>query len=322
MQVDRMTLAYARLSLNKAVRQFLFVPNIHLVDFGHPSIGEEVDYNDLAIRIHVQQKLSDIALETAIAAGQTVEIPPAIDGFPINIAEGNYRLNQIYRRAPTPPDPRASRSDPLCGGMSISNEYHHAYGTLGGKVIDRTTQQEMALSNWHVLVGDWRPRPQRRIYQPGRLDNGMASDTIGTFARDAMAINLDAAVATVTGRRFVNNQIGLGPVRGVGDAVLGVEVVKSGRRTGVTYGRISAINGVAKLSYARVERIIRNVVTIDPNDRFGQVSAGGDSGSWWLDAQTMQAIALHFAGSNHPERALALDMQSVLDSLQVDIAAE
>ena len=34
----------------------------------------------------------------------------------------------------------------------------------------------------------------------------------------------------------------------------------------------------------------------------------------------MQAVGLHFAGSDFPERALALDMQSVLDALNVDLA--
>jgi endonuclease G len=49
------------------------------------------------------------------------------------------------------------------------------------------------------------------------------------------------------------------------------------------------------------------------------VSAAGDSGSLWLDESTMRVIGLHFAGSNQPERALALDIQPVLDALNVDL---
>lgn len=325
MEVDRMTLAYARLALNKAVRNFLFAPNINLVDFGHPEHEGEIDYNDLAIRIHVQRKLSGVTLETALESGRTVEIPPSIDGFPTDVPEGVYRPNlwYWYRRSQPPTDPRAVRSDPLRGGISISNEYHNNYGTLGGKVIDRITGREMMLSNWHVLVGDWLARPNRRIYQPGRLDNGGVNDEVATLTRDAMAMNVDAAVATLNGRRrFLNDQIELGPVRGVGQAKLGTEVVKSGRRTGVTHGRVSAINGIAKLTYTGLDRIIRNVVTIEPHTSTDEVSGGGDSGSWWLDAATMQAVGLHFAGSSQPERGLAIDMQTVLDALAVDLVTE
>jgi hypothetical protein len=33
----------------------------------------------------------------------------------------------------------------------------------------------------------------------------------------------------------------------------------------------------------------------------------------------MEAIGLHFAGSNEPEKALVTDMQSILDALGVDV---
>lgn len=63
--------------------------------------------------------------------------------------------------------------------------------------------------------------------------------------------------------------------------------------------------------------LIGNVVTIDPHSSFEQVSGPGDSGSLWLDERTMQAVGLHFAGSNRPERALALDIQPVLAAMDV-----
>jgi len=215
-----------------------------------------------------------------------------------------------------------AHADPLRGGISISDEYHNAAGTLGGMVIDRLTGETMLLSNWHVLVADWGARTGQRIYQPGRLDGGVAVDTIATLTRDAMAANLDAAVATLNGdRRLINDQLDLGPVTGVGRAELGMELVKSGRSSGVTHGIVTAVEGTAKLRYGLLERIIRNVVTIEPRG-FGEVSAPGDSGSWWLDPATMRAIGLHFAGSDFPERGLAIDMPTVLDVLNVDIATD
>ena len=74
------------------------------------------------------------------------------------------------------------------------------------------------------------------------------------------------------------------------------------------------------MTYSGVTRLIRNVITIDPRDALSQVSTGGDSGSFWIDEETSSVVGLHFAGSDRPERALAIDMQPILDVLKVDIA--
>ena len=87
------------------------------------------------------------------------------------------------------------------GGISISDEYHNTFGTLGGKVVDRQTGEEMLLSNWHVLVGDWLARPNRNIFQPGSVGWWQLCRYSSTLTREAMAVNLDAAVATLNGRR-------------------------------------------------------------------------------------------------------------------------
>jgi endonuclease G len=179
----------------------------------------------------------------------------------------------------------------------------------------------MLLSNWHVLVADWRARTGQSIYQPGRLDGGTDANAIAVLTRDAMSANLDAAVAQLTGDRpLINFQLGLGAVTGVGRAAHGMVVIKSGRTSGITSGQVSSlVLGTLKMTYGHLERIINNVMRIDPLHPFEPVSAPGDSGSWWLDAATQQAVGLHFAGQDAPEYAVAIDMQSVLDALNVDI---
>jgi len=323
MRLDPMTLARARLALREAIRFHLFDPNVGLIDFGHPEHDGRIAEDELAIRIHVRKKLAGVALEAAIAAGYTRWIPPTIGGFPTDVPEGAYRLHLWSWWGDSwalPTSAPSARADPLRGGVSISDEYHIAAGTLGGKVIDRATGVEMILSNWHVLVADWGARPGQRIEQPGRLDGGTYVDAVATLTRAVMSVNLDAAVATLDGsRRLINDQLGLGPVVGVGRAELGMELVKSGRTSGITYGRVTAVEGTARITYGTLDRIIRQVVTIEPRASPEQVSAPGDSGSWWLDVATMRAIGLHFAGSSFPERGLALDIQAVLDALSVDL---
>ena len=167
---------------------------MNLIDLGYPLHGGRLAENELAIRIHVKRKLAGAQLEVAVQANQTRPIPASIGGFQTDVPEGSYHLHQWPSRTHAVADPRAGRVDPLRGGISISDEYHYAYGTLGGKVIDRATGDEMILSNWHVLVSEWWARPGQRIFQPGRLDGGTAQDTVATLRRDAMSVNLDAAL--------------------------------------------------------------------------------------------------------------------------------
>jgi len=328
MKVDKMTLARARLALREAARAHLFDPNVGLIDFGLPERARRTADNELAIRYHVYQKFdAGFALEAAIESGDTngdLTEPIIVGGFRFetDVIEGTYRPRQWpgwggWGRAPQT-DPRATRNGLLRGGISVSDERHNDYGTLGGLVVDRVSGRPMILSNWHVLVADWQARVGQGIYQPGRLDGGTSDDVVATLTRDAMSANLDAAVAALTGdRQLVNDQVDLGPVRGLTEARLGMEVVKSGRRTGVTYGRVTGVEGVAQINYGPLDRVIRHVVTIDPRADDEEVSGPGDSGSLWLEASTMQAVGLHFAGGNTPERGLALDIEAVLNALNV-----
>ncbi|HEX9374154.1 MAG TPA: hypothetical protein VF897_24285 [Roseiflexaceae bacterium] len=332
MELDSMTIARARLALRQAIRNHLFDPNVHMVSLGLPEKGGQIVEDELAIRFHVREKFSPIRLELALERGDTssdLREPIKVGRFQFqtDIVQGRYRPHVWpWRRPwpnPAPSDPRAQPAAPLRGGIGISDEFHNAYGTLGAKVIDRASGAEMILSNWHVLVVEWRARPGQRIYQPARGDGGAFADTVATLTRDVMSVNLDAAVATLTGARaLINDQLDLGPLRGVGVPQLGMEVVKSGRRTGITYGRVIDVLATARISYGTVDKIIRNVMSIEPRTSVEEVSGPGDSGSIWIDQATMQAVGLHFAGGNQPERGLAMDIQSVLDALNVDLATD
>lgn len=324
MSIDRMTLAYARRALREA-RYHVYDPNVTLIDFGHGQVGGASVEEKLAIRFHVQRKYAPVALEGAVAAGRTSALPSSIGGFPTDVIQKAFAPHRGWWSSwgwwPRPSvEARAERADPMQGGISISDERHNAYGTLGGLVADRASGARMILSNWHVLVAEWGARPGLRILQPGRLDGGTGADAVASLTRDAMAANLDAAVATLEGGRgLTTSQLGVGEVRGAARAELGMELVKSGRRTGVTYGVVRGVEGIARMSYGSVARVIQNVVTIEPRLAAEEVSAAGDSGSWWLERATLRAVGLHFAGSDLPETGLALDMPAVLDQLGVDV---
>lgn len=317
--------ARARLAIHKSL-WLLSDPNVGMLDFGFPERDDGLCTDEVTIRAHVNRKYGrsgGISLEAAVAEGRTqVDLSGMqIDGFKIDVIEGRYLPHLWNWRQPQQNSQRARRLDPMVGGISISDANHNSYGTLGGKVIDRASGREMILSNWHVLVGSWTARPGLRIYQPGRLDGGTSSDMVAELTRHAMAAGIDAAVATLTGRReLINDQLGIGPVTGVDLAFPGMRVTKSGRASERTSGIVDAVDGVASIPYTGgITRMIRHVVTIVPARGLGDVSRPGDSGSFWLSEGSNRAIGLHFAGSDLPERALAIDMQQVLDALGVDL---
>jgi endonuclease G len=135
-----------------------------------------------------------------------------------------------------------------------------------------------------------------------------------------MTQGVDAAVAKLTdARSWVNDQLDVGPVSGVTAPMLGMRVVKSGRGSGVTKGVIDGVEGEYPIEYGGLSRKIKHVYRIVPVTAMGEVSRGGDSGSWWLEEGTKQAVGLHFAGYDNPETALTIAMPQVLEALNVYI---
>ena len=327
MNTNQKSWVHVRSAMREAVNGWIYDPNVMFMDYGWRERSSRLVEDELCIRVHVIKKIAPgPKLEAATKSGITRgPIPDTIAGIPVDIPQGAYALHQGWwsswwsRSSTTKVNPRARRQAPMQGGISVSNARVRGYGTLGGQVTDRETGEKMILSNWHVLAGRWHAQAGWPIYQPGRGDGGTGADAVAKLSRHAMDSNLDAAVAELTGsRQLINDQFGLDPVTGVSWAQLGMEVLKSGRKTDITYGRVTGVEGTVKMSYSGVSRLIRNVMTITPRQG-AEVSAGGDSGSFWLEGKSMHAVGLHFAGSNHPERALAIDMHPILDALNVTL---
>jgi hypothetical protein len=303
---------------NRAIAVHFYDPNVKVIDVGlRLKDGRITD--ELTVRAHVVKKVRGEAFETLSRAAPKRVIDEDRIGFPVDIIQSSYLQGLAGWPAPLPLS-RVGVVNPLCGGVSISNERDFNSGTLGGIVADVETGGRMILSNWHVLVGSAYAPQQMNIFQPGRLDGGSPTNVIARLNRHAIDQGIDAAVADLTDqRRGVNNQVDLGPVNGVDEPVLGMSVTKSGRTTAITTGMVTGVEGVKKIYYGGFPLPIKYVAHIAQDAYGGQVSAGGDSGSWWLDASTKNAVGLHFAGSDDPEYALMISMPQVLDALQVRI---
>jgi len=219
---------------------------------------------------------------------------------------------------------RTKRIRPAPGGVSIGHVRITA-GTLG--VLARRNGRPVILSNNHVLANQNAGRVGDPVLQPGPADGGRLQDTIarlvdfvpiqfkerepGPIARFLARLfgpllhaagwglkrlptgqsNLvDAAVAEPIETRLVAPDIlGIGRVRGTKEPDIGMRVRKSGRTTGVTAGRITAIDAVVEVDYGGPTAIFREQIVSD------LLSKGGDSGSLVVD-EGRRAVGLLFAG--------------------------
>jgi len=291
----------------RETRQYLATParDINLVDVAEGDDGP-------MLRFHVGRPL----LPPLLAALGLDALPHELAGVPRAIVVGTYQLERFWSWG----SPTRERRDPMVGGISISRADRASTGTLGALVHEHQNGEPLLLSNFHVLAGQWGMRPGTLIVQPGLADGGNQHDVVGAYQRDAMEQHLDAAVADLSaGRPLDAVQQGIGPYHGHEPPRLGQRVVKCGRTSGTTYGIVSGFAGQAYFTYGSVRWRIQDIVTIDPVDAGTIVSEPGDSGACWLDADSKAAVALHFAGSDAPQRALAVDLGPVCAALDVEL---
>lgn len=329
--VDSSQLERARLELRAMVKSFLFNPEfaINLIDFGFPQVTDPAtglrvwDAEQVALRFHVARKYT---LEELAHMAKKV-LPRQVGPFRTDVIEAEYQPAQLGAAAPA-----SATRERLCGGLGISS-LRDRTGTLGGIVRDRASGKPMILSNWHVLYVTRGAREGRPVYYPALRSAGPQPPIVARVARERLSAHdpaelpLDVAVATLAdGVPWENLQLGIGRVRGVARARLGMQVVKAGLTTGKTFGAVSGVEGFSKMAYdGSWVRLIERVVTISRsplNLGQGQVSRPGDSGAWWLDAATSEVVALHYAGLPTGTRAQAMDMQYVFDELGVELADE
>lgn len=205
------------------------------------------------------------------------------------------------------------RSRPLRPGVSIAHVLVTA-GTLGGFVaLDDPAATDGAgpgaathvLSNWHVLVGSTSARAGDPVLQPGPADGGTEpEDRVGVLDRSVPIVAgrrslVDCATARLDAGIEVDPTYPAGRLTGVA-AVRGDEAVeKVGRTTGLTQGRVTAIelDGVAVGYGEDVGTIVLDGQIEIESTGTGPFSRGGDSGSIVYRPEDMAGIGLLFAGS-------------------------
>ncbi len=257
------------------------------------------------------------AIKVFVTQAGVADIPRKIDGVPVQVViTGEIRaLRPPAGKGPKPKNPpvdRTSRFDrPVPIGVSTGHPDITA-GTIGCRVTKGGNVY--ALSNNHVYADENKATHGDTVLQPGRFDGGQdPADEIGTLdAFERIKFNglpnvIDAAIALSStsnlGNATPSDGYGLpkSTTLTVDYSMINQSVKKYGRTTGLTKGRIYAINAIVEVGYDSGTALFMNQIIITP----GSFSGGGDSGSLVVfdgKRKTRQddrkAIGLLFAGSN------------------------
>lgn len=196
------------------------------------------------------------------------------------------------------------RLRPLVPGCSICHAADTA-GTLGA-VVDRGGERFL-LSNSHVLARAGLASAGDAVLQPGPADGGMSTDRVGALETSvpldpSTGNRVDAALARPDAGVEVDlSGAPTGTARLDGDE----QVEKLGRTTGLTRGRVTAIEvddvvvdfgaGVGVLRFDGQVEVSGSAG--GPDGTAGPFSRGGDSGSLVRLADGGAAVGLLFAGS-------------------------
>jgi hypothetical protein len=246
--------------------------------------GKETE--DICVAIYVKKKVAKKDLKSEDL------VPATYDGLPTDVREVG-RIEALAFDA---------RIRPARPGYSIGH-YKITAGTFGCLVRDTCYPcRTHILSNNHVLANSNAASIGDPILQPGAYDGGkIPGDVIARLTRfvpirfgSADRYNLvDAALATARDQRdVIASIVNIGIPRGTVEATLGMEVVKSGRTTETTTGKVIGIDVTAAVNYGVGIGYFRNQIMTT------NMSAGGDSGSLLLSRNGREGTGLLFAGSS------------------------
>lgn len=205
------------------------------------------------------------------------------------------------------------RRRPLMPGLSIGHVNAEMAGTLGAIVEDDAAYY--LLSNNHVIADVNRSRKGDPIIQQGRLDLGRkphVDDIVATLTRfkpisfarrnyvDVAAAKIEHDVEFWSGWNPAIDARLTGARRLTEDDVNSrLEVVKVGRTTGLTRGRVTmvALDGLdVDMGDSGVPQYARFYDQVEIIGIRRPFSDAGDSGSLIVDARSQKAVALLFAG--------------------------
>ncbi|MBW2738875.1 MAG: hypothetical protein JRE64_08510 [Deltaproteobacteria bacterium] len=285
--------------------KILALPNVLGVGIGYKEIGGK-ETTELCIKVYVEKKLPQKELSAKEIVAETVD-KIKTDVQEVGLIEALPYKNRIRPARP---------------GYSIGH-YKITAGTFGCLVRDTCYPCRIhILSNNHVLANSNVANIGNPILQPGSVDGGTyPADMIARLSRfipirfnnPALYNLVDAAIALPTNHRnVIVSVVTLGIPKGTVEAILGMSVVKSGRTTQTTAGKVIGVDVTLAVGYGggKVAHFKNQILTTN-------MSQGGDSGSLLMSRADQKATGLLFAGSSRV--TVHNNIANVLIALGVEI---
>jgi hypothetical protein len=296
----------------------LALPQVVGVGYGYKTVrGVQTDQEGIVVLVSRKLPPQQLAIHEFV--------PKTVNGIVTDVVEvGELKALEVLEvESVEPLQERTEKVRPAPPGVSIGH-YLITAGTFGAVVYDNSTAQPMILSNNHVLANatnghDGRAEINDPICQPGPLDFGFGDIQPYIIARlkkivslaDSPDINVvDCALGEpLENSLIIPDILEIGQVQGFAAPILNMDVKKSGRTTGLTFGQITVLDAMVDVNYGsgRILRFDHQIITTN-------MSSGGDSGSLLLDENNM-AVGLLFAGSS--TITVHNPIQDVLDLLSV-----
>ncbi|RLJ08608.1 MAG: hypothetical protein DRP12_00135 [Candidatus Aenigmatarchaeota archaeon] len=213
------------------------------------------------------------------------KVPPVLGGLKTRVIEsGRFVALQ-----------RTSKLRPFPMGVSIGHIDITA-GTVG--IVAVRNGEEFLLSNAHVFVPDPSSESVERtdVVQPGPYDGGTPEDKVGDVVEWVRITpdgeNLvDAALARPLSKDlYVKEILDVGIPVGMAEVAVNEVLIKSGRTTGVTSGKVLDVNASITVDYGTFTAVLKDLIITE------KMAEGGDSGSPVVDSN-LNFVGLVFAGS-------------------------
>ncbi|MBW2163248.1 MAG: hypothetical protein JRF43_02045 [Deltaproteobacteria bacterium] len=293
MAKEEFEITLAKLADVKEAREetLLAYPNVVGTGIGFKEVkGKET--KELVIVVYVEKKVVREQLAANELIPNTFPVPETLEKIKTDVVEVGRIEAQSFN----------TKIRPAMPGFSIGH-YKITAGTFGCLVKDTCPPCRFhILSNNHVLANSNAAHIGDPILQPGSYDGGVyPADMVARLSRfvpihfgSPARYNLvDAGLALpLDQRNVIGSVVGLGIPKGTIEATLGMEVIKSGRTTQTTLGKVKGIDGTIAVNYGVGVAYFRNQILTT------NMSKGGDSGSLLMSRAEQKATGLLFAGSD------------------------
>ena len=255
--------------------------------------------------------------ETKPRSFEGVVPPPACSSYTTEsacIAASCYWWGSSCHSLPEPTEGRLKTWRPCPPGTAIAVKGGLGRGTFGAVVLKGGLKK--ILSNNHVLAAFGTVEIGAPVYQSPASKEVLAN--LESFiSLSASNVNtVDCALASPISQDDIIPSIIIKSdsyepffiPKGVEAAYVNQKLVKSGASSGYTQGEVYSTDSTVKVTVFNQEYTFDHIIICSK-----PLASPGDSGSLFVDKDTLKAVGLCFAGSD--TSAAACDIQSVLDAL-------